>query len=273
MNPYRRKLSKDELLALLPGVTGLIAGLEPLTRDVLAQSSLKVISRCGVGVSNVDLEAARDLGIAVRITPDAPTLAVAELTVGAMLALLRRIPEMDRDLHQKKWNRQTGSQLTKKTVAIVGFGRIGRKVADFLRPFDVRLLVVDPAIKAGEANVEVVTLDQALRESMILSLHASGESQLIGARELATMSRGSILLNAGRGGLVDEAALAEALKTGHLAGAWIDTFGDEPYSGSLCDVSRALLTPHAGSATQECRSRMESEAVENLLSALKGTTP
>ncbi|HJN62456.1 MAG TPA: NAD(P)-dependent oxidoreductase, partial [Candidatus Parcubacteria bacterium] len=134
-NPFGRKVTPQELRELLPGVVGLIAGTEIIDRETMENSNLKVISRVGVGMASIDLDAAKVLGIAVKNTPDGPTIAVAELTLGALLGLIRMIPQMDRDLREKKWTKKMGFQLTGKTVLIVGFGRIGRYLAKLLRPF------------------------------------------------------------------------------------------------------------------------------------------
>jgi D-3-phosphoglycerate dehydrogenase len=267
-NPYRRKLTKLELLRLLtPDVVGIIAGLEPLDREVLSQSKLKGISRVGAGLTNVDLKAAAELGIDVRYTPDGPTEAVAELTVGALLSLLRMIPAMDRALHASKWDKRIGTQLKDKTVAIIGYGRIGRRVAELLSPFNVRLLAVDPYPKPP-VEAELVSLDEALAKADIISLHCSGESCLLGEREFQIMKRGAFLLNVARGGMIAEDALISALEDGRLAGVWLDTFCVEPYTGALCSREDVLLTPHVGSYTLECRLEMECEAVQNLLHIL-----
>jgi D-3-phosphoglycerate dehydrogenase len=266
-NPVGRKLTANELSELLPGVEGLIAGLEPLTREVLRRSSLKVISRCGAGLSNVDVEAARELGVKVYSTPDAPTHAVAELTVGAMITVLREVPRMDRDLHAGRWEKRIGLQIEGKTIVIVGFGRIGRRVATLLRPFGARILVVDPLLKP-DPQFEATSLDEALPQADIISFHASGEQEIVGQREFAMLKRGVFMFNAARGGLVNESQLATALQSGLVAGGWIDTFGTEPYEGPLTKYPQLLLTPHVGSASAECRLRMESEAVENLLRGL-----
>lgn len=268
-NPYGRKLTKEELQKLLPGVIGIVAGLEPLTREILEGSDLKVISRCGVGLSNVDLEAAATLGIAVRSTPDAPTLAVAELTLGAMLSVIRRIPQMDHDLHEGRWVKQVGTQLCGKTVVIIGFGRIGRKLADLLKPLDVAIVAVDSVIAPAANDVTFLSLGEALKTGDIVTLHASGESQILGDAEFALMKPGVHLLNSARGGLINESALCRALEGRIVAGAWLDTFGQEPYSGPLLGYPQVILTPHVGSSTAECRSRMERESVENLLVALQ----
>jgi D-3-phosphoglycerate dehydrogenase len=270
-NPFKRKLSREELIGLLDGdVRGIIAGLEPLDREVLARSSLRVISRCGSGLSNVDLAAAAELGIVVCATPDGPTAAVAELTVGALLALLRMLPQMDRDLHEGRWHKRIGSQLEGKTVAIVGCGRIGRRVAALLSAFGATVLGVDPALRGALDGIRLVPLAEALAAADIVTLHCSGEARVLGPEEFRRMKPGTLLLNAARGGLVDEAALVCALDEGRVAGAWLDAFEEEPYDGPLTRYPQVLLTPHVGSYTKECRARMEMEAAENLIRAMAG---
>lgn len=268
-NPYQRKLTKNELLALLgQDVHGLIAGLEPLDREVMEKTDLKVISRCGSGLSNVDLAAARELGINVLSTPNGPTSAVAEITLGALLSLLRLIPQMDRELHQGRWNKRIGSQLEGKTVVVIGYGRIGQRFAELLGPFRVRMIVVDPLFQGQKRDLEVLPLEEALRQADVLTLHASGESRILGEKEFAWLKPGAFLLNAARGGLIDEEALIKALNEGKVRGAWIDTFANEPYDGPLTAFEQVILTPHIGSYAVECRRSMEMESVENLLEGL-----
>jgi len=269
-NPFKRKLAKAELLDLLQKyVVGLIAGLEPLDREVLTRSSLKVISRVGSGMSNVDQAAARELGIAVRSTPDGPTESVAELTLGMMLCVLRMVPQMDGPLHQGAWVKKTGSELAGKTVAIVGFGRIGRRLAELLTPFRTVTLVVDPFLSGPlPPGCQLVTLDDALGRADLISLHASGDACLVGPEQFAQMKPGVFLFNAARGGVVAEDELLKHLQTGKVAGAWLDAFSTEPYAGPLRDCPNVILTPHVGSYTAECRSGMEAEAVRNLLTVL-----
>lgn len=265
-NPYKRKLTKNELLTLLTSeVTGIIAGLEPLDGDVLRHSKLKVVSRVGSGLSNVDMPAADELGIKVCSTPNGPTAAVAELTIGALLGLLRMITVMDNALHNGKWSKKIGVQLEGKSVAIIGFGRIGRRVSELLKPFNVRLLVVDPSPVTG---VVAVSLKEALTEADIVTLHSSGEDCIIGENEISIMKPGVFILNVARGGLISEYALIKALESGKVAGAWLDTFKEEPYSGPLCRFPNVVLTPHVGSYTLECRKQMEMDAVSNLLNSL-----
>lgn len=269
LNPHKRRLSKPETIELLAGgVTGLIAGLEPLDREVLEKATVKVISRCGSGLSNVDMKAAQDLKIAVCSTPNAPSRSVAELTIGALLSLLRMIPSMDRDLHEGKWTKKVGFELSGKTVAIIGYGRIGRKVASLLGAFEADCLAVDPYEQDTDGAAEMVSLEAALSRADIITVHASGEREIIGKREFASMKRGVFILNAARGGIIDERELSRALDEGIVRGAWLDTFGQEPYHGPLKGYSQVILTPHIGSYTAECRSSMEMEAVQNLIDAM-----
>lgn len=267
LNPYKRKLTKDEVMELLPGISGLIAGLEPLDAEVLRQSELKVISRVGAGISNIDLDVAAQLGIKVCATPDAPTNAVAELTVAGILNCLRQIPAMDRDLHEGEWNRRNGYQLEGKTVLIVGYGRIGRRVAELLRPFGVKLLVADPLYKGSDMTPQ--PLESALPDADIVTFHCSGEDCLLTSELFASLKDGVVLCNAARGGLIDEAALISSLESGQTRACWLDTFSEEPYQGKLREFPQAVLTPHVGSFTRECRIKMELQAVDNLINALK----
>ena len=272
-NPYARRLTRDEVVSLLTDdVVGLIAGLEPLDRNVLEGSSLEAICRVGSGMSNVDLAAASELGIVVDSTPDGPTNAVAELTLGALLALLREIPAMDRALHEGRWDKRIGEQIDGKTALVVGYGRIGRRVGQLLNAFGAEVLAVDPQVDQSQVEVPLVSLEAGLERAHIVCVHASGESCLLGARELALLPDGAYILNPGRGGLVSEQALHEFLVHGRLAGAWLDVFDDEPYEGPLRDLSNVLLTAHVGSYTAECRVRMETQAVDLLLEALGGAT-
>lgn len=264
-NPFGRKLSKKELTQALTGVKGLIAGLEILDKEVLKNSELEVISRCGSGMDNIDLEAASALNIKVFSTPDAPTIAVSELTIGAMLSLLRAIPEMNKSFHEGKWTKRIGCQLSGKKIAIIGFGRIGRRVAKLLTAFDAHILAVDPILSGKIDGITMINLEEALTNADIVTLHSSGKVLLIGAREFGLIKKGVYILNAARGGLIDEGALIKAIEEGKVAGAWLDTFIDEPYNGPLTKYEQVILTPHAGSYTYECRSQMEMEAADNLI--------
>ena len=268
-NQYGRKLLKKELEALLPGIEMLIAGLEELDRSVLEKSNLKVISRCGAGLSNIDLEAARALGIAVFNTPDAPTEAVAEMTVGAMLSLRRPIPRMNAAVHDGRWEKMIGAQLEGSAVAIIGFGRIGRRVAELLRPFNVHIIAVDTGQMEKVKDIEVLSLEEALPKADVITIHISGDSKLLDKKQFAIMKKGVFLLNCARGSIIDEPALTAAIKNGQVGGAWLDCFKEEPYKGPLAEVDEVIMTPHAGSYTAACRLKMEMEAVDNVIRFLR----
>ena len=268
-NPFGRRLNEDEIIRHLEGIDGLIAGLEPLNRKVLSSApGLKAIARVGIGMTNVDFEAARESGVKVSNTPDGPVNAVAEMTLTALLALSRNLVATNAALHAGEWKKSIGTGLTGAKVLLIGFGRIGRKTGELLRAFGAELAVYDPYIGAGSVpeGVEAVsTLDAGLKSAEIVSLHASGNDCILDARAFAAMGGGVILLNSARGELVDEQALVDALKTGKVAGAWFDAFWKEPYHGPLTGFEQVLLTPHVGTYTRQCRLAMETAAVENLL--------
>lgn len=272
-NTLARELDKNETSQFCHGCVGIVAGTEVYDRDVLNRlPGLKVISRCGVGMDNIDLDVARKLGITIFNTPDAPTLAVAELTVGLILALLRRISLIDRQMHAGLWNKRMGRQLSGKEVGIVGFGRIGRKVAQLLKMLGADVSYFDPFVKGDEISAFTkVELKELLEKSDLITLHLSYSKEnrhLIGKQEFSLMKQGACLVNCSRGGVVDEQALYSALKENKLAGAAIDVFEKEPYHGPLKELDNVILTPHIGSFAEEARVKMEIQAVENLIKGL-----
>lgn len=276
LNPFRRRLGSHEIVDFIRDVDGLIAGTEPLTRDVLAQAKrLKVISRCGTGLDNVDLEAAAELGIVVTNTPYAHIDAVAELTLGAILALIRNIPHADRDIRQGKWHKSMGQLLKGSNVGIVGLGNVGRRLAELLEPFEPRLTAYDPQPDTSFAvahRIRMETLEDLLQCADIVTVHvpySAATHRLLDRKRLALMKPGSYIVNTSRGGIIDEEALYDFLRQGWLEGAYIDTFVHEPYNGPLAQLHNTLLTPHIGSYAKESRIRMEIEAVENLLASVK----
>jgi D-3-phosphoglycerate dehydrogenase len=276
LNPYKRKLTEEEVAKLIATYNplGMIAGVEPLTRSVLEHATgLKVISRCGIGLDSVDLQAAAASNIKVLNTPDAPTIAVAELTLGMILSLLRKIHLSDAGMRRGEWTRPYGRLLHGKTVGIIGCGRIGSCLAKLLQPFECKVLGCDPVCTIEE-NLTLVDAENILQQSDIISLHIpySGRTHhFINQERIKMMKDSSYLINAARGGLVDEQALYGALVSGKLAGAAFDCFEDEPYAGNLVNLENVLLTAHIGSYAQEARVMMETEAVKNLLSVLKNS--
>lgn len=274
-NPLKRKLSVEEISELIDQYdpVGIIAGLEPFTRSVIQKASnLKVISRCGVGLDSIDLEAARDHGIAVTNTPDGPIRPVAELSIGLMISLLRHIHLANHSIRNGLWNRPMGSLLYQKTVGILGCGRIGTCVAGILAGFECHVIGYDIHHHNHPYRYEKVTLEDLFSRSDLLSLHASyspSTFHIINRESLNKMKKGSFLINTARGALVDESALYEALCAGHLGGAALDTFEEEPYLGPLRNLDNVLLTSHIGSYAKEARNLMEKQAWDNLLNALE----
>lgn len=276
-NPFKRKLTEAEVLALLAEhkPIGLFAGVEPLTDKVLSAAAehLRVVSRCGIGLDSVDLAAAKRLGIAVYSTPEAPVQAVAELTLALMLAALRQVPQADAALRAGKWSAIQGRLLGGRVVGVVGFGRIGTKVAELCRAFGCRVVCHDP--KPGFAApswAQAVALDELLATADIVTLHLPilpETRNLLDARRVGLLKPGVVLVNASRGGLVDEKALEAKLRSDPTSAAALDVFETEPYKGPLKDLPNAVLTCHMGSAAVECRTRMEREAAENLIMGLK----
>lgn len=275
LNPHGKRLTEDQVTDLLnDDVVGMVAGLEPLTASVLRSAkSLRVIARCGIGLDNVDLNAAQELGISVFCTPDAPTRSVAELTLAHILSLARRIPECDRAIRLGRWKPLMGSLLSHQAVGIVGFGRIGRTVARMLTELAGTILVCDAApIHEPPPSVRVVPVDELLAESDIVTLHIPHDAEthhFIDARSLAKMKRGALLVNASRGGIVDESALLEALQSGQLAGAAVDCFEVEPYSGLLLTSDKVQMSAHMGSYAREGRIIQEAEACDALVRGLR----
>lgn len=274
LNPYGRKLTETEVLELIMQYQpiGMIAGVEPLTHPVLEKArNLKVISRCGIGMDSVDLDAAKDLGIVVTNTPDAPTIPVAELSLGMILSLLRRIHISDASIRHGDWVRPIGNLLHGKTVGIIGCGRIGSYLAGLLSSFGCIILGHDPFIDKSY-KFSLVGLDKILADADIVSLHIPYNQKnhhFINRRLLSLMKKGAVLINAARGGIVDEEALYDAIQSGHLSGTAIDCFEEEPYSGKLRTLDNVLLTGHIGSYAREGRIMMEKQAVENLLRELQ----
>lgn len=270
INPIGRKLKEDELVEMIGDFDVLIAGTEPITEKVLNHASrLKLISRVGVGLDSVDLLAAEQRGIQVSYTPEAPAPAVAELTISLMLNLLRHVHLANTQMHQREWNRYFGRRLSEVTIGIIGVGRIGSRVLKHLEGFgSPRILANDLRSREFIApihTVEWVEKEQIYREADLISLHLplnAVTKNMIHYAHLKTMKQDAAIINTSRGGIINEVDLARALSEGHLAGAAIDVFEQEPYIGELSCINRCLLTSHMGSMTVDCRNRMEIEATE-----------
>lgn len=270
-NESGKRLSEAELIAQRPEhCVGIIAGLEPLTAEVFAHyPDLRAVARLGTGTDTVDLEAAQRHGIQVFTTPDATTNAVAELAVGLMLASLRGIAAADHDIRVGTWKPHLGGLLRGRTVGIIGFGRIGRRVAELVVAFGARVVFFDP-LHDGNDPRRADSLASLASQCDVLTLHAPLTEQtrhIVDAAVLSQMKPGALLVNAARGELVDEAALLAALQ-GRRIFAALDCFANEPYTGPLRECDNAVLTAHMGSLTAETRIEMERTAATELVAEL-----
>jgi D-3-phosphoglycerate dehydrogenase / 2-oxoglutarate reductase len=273
-NTSGRVLRREEMPAILQETDAVLAGLEPYDGALFASlPRLRCVSRCGVGTDAIDLDAARQRGVTVYTTADEVAGPVAQLTLAMILALARDIPHHLGALRRGVWKRRVGALLSEWTIGLVGFGRIGRAVERYLRPFGARVLVADPHLDPGKLphGVEHVALDALLEQADLVSLHAGrakSEGPLIRSRELSRMKVGSRLVNTSRGFLVDERALHEALTSGQLAGAALDVFETEPYTGPLAQLPQVLCTPHVASMTHASRAAMEQRCAQHVVEHL-----
>jgi D-3-phosphoglycerate dehydrogenase len=278
INPIGRKLKEDELAEMISDFDVLIAGTEPITEKVMSRAPrLKLISRVGIGLDSVDLLAAERRGIKVSYTPDAPAPAVAELTIGLMLSLLRSVHVANAQMHRGEWHRYFGRRMSEVTIGIIGAGRIGGRVLRHLAAFgSPRVLVNDLVSDHGMApgpRLEWVDKEAIYREADMISLHVpltANTKNMIRSEQIATMKSDALLINTSRGGIINESDLAEALRAGVIGGAAIDVFNQEPYTGDLAKIDRCLLTSHMGSMSVDCRTRMEIEATEEAVRFLTG---
>jgi D-3-phosphoglycerate dehydrogenase / 2-oxoglutarate reductase len=274
-NPYGRKLTEKETIALAKDCVGIVAGVESLNSTVIdALPQLKCISRVGVGMDSVDIPYAESKGIKVLNTPDGPTRAVAEFTLGLTLSLLRKIPNAHLDLKNKIWKKQTGSLLLGKKVGVLGLGRIGKMVAESFRALGNPVCGFDPFPNiewAKQKDVEIIGFDELLSTCDILTIHVPGNkdgSSILGKDQLALLKRECFVINVSRGGVIDEDALYDALKAEKIAAVALDVFSNEPYDGKLCELENVTLTPHIGSYAKEGKLKMEVDAAQNLINAL-----
>ena len=278
INPIGRKLTEDELAEMITDFDVLIAGTEPITEKVMSSAkNLKLISRVGIGLDSVDLLAAEQRNIQVSYTPDAPAPAVAELTVGLMLSLLRSVHVANAQLHRSEWHRHFGRRLSEVTIGIIGAGRIGQGVLNHLNGFGKpRIMIndIDPNIELeSEFNFEWVEKEDIYQQADIITLHVPLTLQtknMICYDQLMQMKPDAIIINTSRGGIINEDDLVNVLNNNHLSGAAIDVFEQEPYTDALIEIERCLLTSHMGSMSIDCRTKMEIEATEEAVRFLTG---
>jgi len=276
MNPHGRRLQPHEVGDVIEGFPVVIAGTERIDASVMAKArDLKAICRVGIGLDSIDLIAARRLGIAVSYTPDGPSPAVAELTIGLIIDLLREVAAADRTMRQGTWRRSVGTRLATSVVGVLGVGRIGRRVIGHLQGGfpGVKILANDLTVDASLAGVEWVDKESLYRRSDVVTVHLPLTRRTLGLitrRELASMKPTALLVNTARGGIVNETDLVEALRGKIIRAAALDVFSEEPYRGELAQLPNVLLTCHMGSMTADCRAQMEIEATQEAIRFLSG---
>jgi D-3-phosphoglycerate dehydrogenase / 2-oxoglutarate reductase len=279
-----RHVDGADRAALLPALADaaavMVRSATRIDAEALAAApNLRVVARAGVGLDNVDVAAATERGVMVVNAPTSNIVSAAEHAIALLLAAARRIPAADASLRAGEWKRSsfTGVEVAGKTAGVVGLGRIGVLVAQRLAAFGVELIAHDPYIQPGRAaqlGVRLVSLEELLRESDFITVHLPKTPEtvgLIGAEELSLTRRGVIIVNAARGGLVDEAALVDALKTGHVGAAGIDVYAAEPCTGSpLFELPNTVVTPHLGASTTEAQDKAGTAVARSVRLALQG---
>jgi D-3-phosphoglycerate dehydrogenase len=272
-------LALEELVRIIPEYDGLIVrSATKVTREVIAVGNLKAIGRAGIGLDNIDLEAARERGIKILNTPGATTISVAELTLGHMLALARQIPQATASLKAGKWEKKLflGSELYEKTLGIIGLGKIGREMAKRASGLGMDLVAYDPYVREAEVRdlgLKLLPMEDLLQYSDYITIHVPlvpETKHLLGEREFAMMKDGVRLINCARGGVVDEQALYDALMSGKVAGAALDVFEEEPPKDNpLLKLDNVIATPHLGASAREGQVRSGMEIAEKLIAVLK----
>jgi len=277
-NEFGRPLESQEVEQMLTGVDGYIAGLDYITADALeGADALKAISRYGAGVDRVDLDAAKAKGITVTNTPGTNAVAVCELAFVLMLSLARAVPRLDNAVKNGEWPRNNGVELNGKTLGIVGFGAIGKNLATRAKAFGMDIIAFDPYFDeafAQKSGVVKSTLEEVISGSDFISLHVplnEHTKHIIGAKQIQNMKQGAYIINTARGGLVDEKAAADALKSGKLGGVGLDAYEVEPVTDSpLLGQQNVVMMPHTGAHTNEAISGMGMMSVQNLIAVLSG---
>ncbi|RKN81932.1 phosphoglycerate dehydrogenase [Paenibacillus ginsengarvi] len=281
-NKVGRPHTFEELVPLVADIDGVIAGVDTWDEPVFKLApKLKAIARFGVGVDNIDLAKAKEYGVKVTNVPGGNANAVAELTVGLLLSLIRNIPSLHQSARLGYWDRQVGEELAGKTVGLLGFGNIAQMVAKKLRGFDVSVIAYDKypnTAKAEELGVELVTSDDVLSRGDIVSMHLPSLKEtrhMMNDAAFAMMKRGAYFLNTARGALVDEQALYRALESGTIAGAAIDVYESEPVSADnpLFKLDNIITTPHTAAETAETYRRVGLVTAQALLDVFAGKEP
>jgi len=281
-NTTGHPLSSSELMEMITGCNGYIAGLDDIDRNVIeAAHQLKVISRYGVGVDKVDLDAAKENGIVVTNTPGANSVSVAELTIGLIISLARMIPAASEATKNGEWPRMSGLTLAGKVIGLLGFGAIGKNVARRLQGFDCMVIAYDPAYDSAtgeDLGVQFRLRDEIISEADFLSLHiplTSDTQGMVNTAFLRKMKPGAFLVNTSRGELIDEEGLLGALTSGQLRGAALDVFAQQPpgTDNPLLALPQVIATPHMGAHTDGATNAMGWAAMRDCLAVLRGEEP
>lgn len=276
INDMGRKLTIEEINELLKDYNGVIAGTEIYNKDVINQlPNLKVISRLGVGMDNIDLAFAKNQGIKIYKTNTTPAPAVAELSLALILNILRKINTLNYQIKEGVWEKQMGELLSGKTFGIIGLGTIGKQLVKLLRGFNLNIIAHDlhkDEVFAKKHNIQYNEFKILLNKSDIVSIHLSltiDTNKLFDYNIFKEMKKNAILINASRGEIINETDLIKALDEKLIQGAGLDVFMEEPYSGPLRHYENVILTPHVGAYAKEIRMQMELEAVQNIIKGLQ----
>ncbi len=276
-NYLGRRFKKNEVKDAIEDTDGVIAGTEPYTKESLEKCrNLKVISRVGVGLDNIDFEICKSKNIDVTYTPDAPSDAVADLTLAQIINLLRGIKISDKLIRRGQWERTMGKLVKEVKIGILGVGRIGKKVVKRLLPFKANIYACDinPDYEFGrDTNIIWTEKKELFKICDLISIHipmSTNNYHCVGVNELNIMKHGSFIINTSRGPIVDEKVLVSLLYNKHLGGAALDVFENEPNVGALSTFDNTILTAHIGASTNQSRYLMELEATEDCIRVLKG---
>lgn len=293
INPLGRKLKPKEVAEFARDADAVIAGTEDLTELVTTARNLKIISRVGIGLDSVPLELCKSKGIAIAYTPDAVSPAVSEMTIGLMVDLFRKLSFADREMRAGEWSRPYGTRIGVSDIGILGMGRIGTRVVQHLLGFQPNRILIHDLLpkedivkelqdladqihktsqKLGKnwnpTKIQLVDEITLFKESDCITVHVPlqpNTKNLITKHELALMKNSAFLINTARGGIINEADLYTALKENDIAGAAIDVFEEEPYTGEFLELENTILTQHMGSCSEDCRADMEREAAEEVV--------
>lgn len=274
LNPKKRKLKEKEIFNLIKSYDGLIADLEPLNKRVLSNAkNLKIISRVGIGVDNIDLKYAKRKKIVVANTPDAPTDAVIELNLSLIFALIRNISIHNNDIKNLKWERKYGLRIKFLKIGILGLGRIGSGLSEKLFKLGApKIFYNDLSKKKTKKKLIYKSKNYIFRNCDVICLtlpETNKTKRLLNKKIFKKMKKDSFLINTSRGDLINESDLIKYLKIGYFSGIGLDVFNNEPYKGELIKFKRCILTPHIGSHTIDARNQMELDATKNLVNFFK----